>query len=147
MPGSWGMLGSVSVLIGDLPALDHDVLAVADGDPEPAVAVDQLGGAARAVDRDRSATEEVARTEAVVDGVETAHPPLLVARAERVEHGVEHRVAVPLQPRRRPERAPPIRQLLARLIDVDTDSDHDRALARLGENARHLRPPQHDVVR
>src|SRR6185436_7425252 len=73
-----GSYGHGSMLVQDLAALDRDRLAVADCDPEPAVAVDQLGGSRCAVDGDGTAAQEVPRSEPVVHRIETTLAPLLV---------------------------------------------------------------------
>ena len=65
-----------------------------DGDPEPALAVDQLCGSVRAVHPHASPAEEVARAEPVVDRVQAAALPLLVALAQRIQNSVEHLITL-----------------------------------------------------
>src|SRR4051812_19945978 len=112
MPGSW------STLIDDLSALDRDA-----ADQQPSVAVDEVGDAGRAVDRDRAAAEEVARAEAVVDRVQAAAEPGVVALAERTEHRGEHLVAVPGAAGQRVERAGALGKLARPLVQVHAHAD------------------------
>src|SRR5918994_576110 len=133
--------------IDDLAALDLDHLAVPDRDLEAAVAVDHRDHALRAVHTDLSSTQEVARAEALVHGVQPAVTPRRVAPPEIVEHGGQEVFAIPSTPCERADRPRPFGKLVRRLRDVHADAEHDRAVLRLCEAPGDLPPPEHDVVR
>ena len=107
MPGSCGMSGSVSALIRHLSTPDGHVLAAPDGDPEPAVAVDQLGHARRPLDGHGSGRAGSRAHRARRRRRRGRLPPLQVPDAERVENGIENRVAVPLLARSPSAARPP----------------------------------------
>ena len=120
---------------------------MADLDLEAPLPVDLRRDAARSVDADAAAAEEVARREALVDGVEAPASPGSVRALEIGEQRVEELVAAPFAAREREQRTGVRGQLVARLVHVQADAEDDCSVACFRQEARDLAPPQHDVVR
>src|SRR5919198_2406806 len=97
MPGSCGRSSSGvcgSPLIRDLPALEGTP-PPARVDLEPALSVDADGVALGTVDRDPPSTQEVARSEEVVERIEAGVGPRLVAGLHPLEQRGQDRRAFP----------------------------------------------------
>ena len=133
---SAGRPGCVQRIELDLAGLDGAAV-----DEQAARAVEPPADAFEPVDRDAAATEEVARADAVEDGVEPARRPGVVVALEPGEQVGEKRRPVALDAVDRAQRGrrdTRVRgQLLARLVDVQADPENDDPVPRLGED----RPP------
>src|SRR5712692_5299766 len=115
-----------AALEGELHLARPDRSAV---DEQAALPVEAAADSFDAVDPDTAAAQEVARADAVEDRVQAAAHPRVVVPFEPGEQVGEQRRPVALDivdgAERRSRNAGVLGQLLACLVDVDADAEHD----------------------
>src|SRR5919106_885746 len=127
--------------------LEHDLAALeqaplpSDVDLEPAAPVDRNAVALRAVDPDPAAAEEVPRAESLVESVQAVLAPGVVVALERDQEVGQHAGALAddaVGGAKRPRSRRRVGgELLACLVHVEADPQHDGVLDRFREYSRH----------